>query len=58
MVNTKAKKALGILLTLLFLLINYSPLVQNIKEIPSELQIFEGDAHIINFGLPFQLRRG
>ena len=56
MVNTKAKKALGILLTLLFLLINYSPLVQNIKEIPSELQIFEGDAHIINFGLPFSVK--
>ncbi|NLO81593.1 MAG: SpoIVB peptidase [Clostridiales bacterium] len=53
MEKNRAKKALGILLAVIFLLVNYSPFIRNIKDIPSELQIFEGDIHILNFGLPF-----
>ncbi len=51
----KLKKTIGILLTILFLLLNYSPLVQNIKNFPSEMQIFEGDSQVINFKLPFKV---
>src|SRR5690606_17169110 len=53
MEKNRAKKALGILLAVIFLLVNYSPFIRNIKDIPSELQIFEGYIHILNFGLPF-----
>ena len=56
MKKTKAKKALGIILALMLLFINYLPLIRNINSIPSELQIFEGDAHILNFGLPFLVK--
>lgn len=50
------KKSVGIFLALLFLLLNYSPYVQNIKKFPSELQIFEGDSQVLNFKLPFQVK--
>ena len=56
MKKTKAKKALGIILALMLIFINYLPLIRNINSIPSELQIFEGDAHILNFGLPFLVK--
>lgn len=50
------RKLWGVVLALIFLLINYSPGIQNIKNIPSELRIFEGDAHVLNFGLPFMIK--
>ena len=45
MKKTKAK-ALGIILALMLYSL-YLPLIRNINSIPSELQIFEGDAHIL-----------
>lgn len=53
---TALKKAIGILLATLFLVFNYSPIVQEIVRFPAELQIFEGESQILNFGLPLQAR--
>ncbi|MBM7581307.1 stage IV sporulation protein B [Caldicoprobacter guelmensis] len=52
----RIKKSVGIFLALVFLFINYSPWVQNLKNIPSELKIFEGDAHILKIGLPLTVK--
>lgn len=54
--NLKSKRLVGIILALMFLAVNYSPWIQKINNIPSELQIFEGDAHILNIGLPFTVK--
>lgn len=50
------KKAIGILIVALFLAFNYSPIVQNIVRFPAELQIFEGESQVLNFGLPLQAK--
>ena len=50
------KKAFGIILTALFLVLNYSPIVQDISRLPAELQIFQGDTQILDFKLPIKAR--
>jgi len=50
------KKTFGILIALIILVLNYSPYVQNIRKLPAEIQIFEGDSKILNFGLPFNVK--
>ncbi len=50
------KKTFGILLSILFLLFNYSPIVQDIVRLPAELQIFQGDTQILDFKLPIQAK--
>lgn len=47
---------LGICLAILFLLINYSPSIQRLRGVPSELKLFEGDIKIIDFSLPFSVK--
>jgi stage IV sporulation protein B len=54
--NITLKKVIGILLATLFLIFNYSPIVQDIVQFPAELQIFEGESQVLNFGLPLQAR--
>lgn len=56
MSKTSQKKLLGILLAAIFLVLNYSPYIQNLRRLPAEIQIFKGDKKIINFGLPFSVK--
>ncbi|MGI6527174.1 MAG: SpoIVB peptidase [Caldicoprobacterales bacterium] len=50
------KKAFGIVVVVLFLAFNYSPVVQNIVRFPAELQIFEGESQVLRFGLPLHAK--
>lgn len=50
------KKAFGIILTAIFLVFNYSPIVQDISRLPAELQIFQGDTQILDLRLPIKAR--
>lgn len=52
----KIKKAFGIIIAFSFLLINYSPFVRTINQIPTQIQIFEGDTKILNFGIPLPMK--
>lgn len=54
--KSSIRKTTGILLALLFLAFNYSPLVQDVVRFPAELQIFEGETQILDFGLPLQAK--
>src|SRR5690554_376118 len=54
--NCSKKQILGICLAILFLLINYSPNVQELRGVPSELKLFEGDVQTLNFRLPFSVK--
>src|SRR5690554_1951140 len=54
--NSTFRKICGIIFALLFLLLNYSPYVQGIKQIPSQIQIFEGDTKTLNFGIPLPIK--
>jgi len=54
--NITFKKLIGIILALLFLILNYSPIVQEIVRFPTELQIFENESHILSFGLPLKIK--
>jgi stage IV sporulation protein B len=56
MKKSSIRKTTGILLALLFLAFNYSPLVQDVVRFPAELQIFEGETQILDFGLPLQAK--
>lgn len=50
------KKIFGIICALAFLALNYSPYVQNIRQLPTEIQIFEGQSKVLDFGLPFPVK--
>ena len=50
------KKVCGIVLALLFLLLNYSPYVQDIKRLPKQLQIFLGDTKTLEFHIPLPIK--
>jgi stage IV sporulation protein B len=54
--NSTSKKICGIFFSLLFLLINYSPFVQRIKQMPTQMQLFEGDTKTLNFGIPLPIK--
>ena len=54
--NTALKKVIGIFLATLFIILNYSPIVQDIVRFPAKLQIFEGESQVLNFSLPLQAR--
>jgi len=51
-----SEKLYGWLLVILILLINFSPCVQNIKNYPESIILFEGETKKIPFSLPFFLQ--
>lgn len=50
------KQLIGICIAILFLLVNYSPGIQGLKALPSELKLFEGDIKILDLKLPFSVK--
>lgn len=50
------KKVFGVFIAFSFLLINYSPYVRGIQRIPTQIQIFEGDVKILDFGIPLPIK--
>ncbi|NMA95335.1 MAG: SpoIVB peptidase [Clostridiales bacterium] len=50
------RQMLGICIVILFLLINCSPNVQELRGTPSEIKLFEGDMKTLNFRLPFSVK--
>ncbi|NLI60626.1 MAG: SpoIVB peptidase [Clostridiales bacterium] len=55
MVKSRFRKVCGVILALLFLMVNYSPYVQSIKQLPEQLQIFEGDTKNLDLRLPLPI---
>ena len=56
MIKKRKKKIIGVLLTALLLVFNYSSMVQEIVRFPAELQLFEGDTQILEFDLPIRAK--
>lgn len=54
--NGYKRQMLGLCIAILFLLINYSPNVQELRVVPEELRLFQGDAKTLNFRLPFSVK--
>ena len=50
------KKICGVIFALFFLLLNYSPFVQGIRRMPTQIQIFEGDIKTLDFGIPLPIK--
>ena len=56
MAKSSTKKLLGIILALLFLLLNYSPYVQDIKRLPTQIHIFLGDTKTLQLQMPLPVK--
>lgn len=54
--SQKTKKSLGILLSILALLINYSPQVQALRALPDSIVLRQGQSHELNLGLPMEVQ--
>lgn len=52
----RIKQVIGIVLSLLVFAVYYSPMVQAIKDFPSELEIAEGQNQVIPFSLPMNVK--
>ncbi len=52
----KWKQLIGILLAFAFILLNYSPQVQNFSKIPVVLKIAEGQSHTLDFQFPLNVQ--
>lgn len=50
------KRLLGIILALAVVLLNYSPQVQSIRQVPAELKISEGQSHTIDLKFPMRVQ--
>ncbi|HHW70071.1 MAG TPA: SpoIVB peptidase [Clostridiales bacterium] len=49
------KQVMGICIGIFFLLLNYSPGMQVLRGLPSELKLFEGDVKTLEFNLPLSI---
>lgn len=49
------KKIIGVILSIIIVALNFSPQIQGISQIPSEIKVLEGNHHTFDFNLPLNV---